>query len=161
MPLAMSPFKAASCRWRNASDPVHQRNNSDCSSGPSSAAASLIFSTALIRGEYHSAIVFVHQSPDGETKNGWDARPHPGLLRPAAQRRRRGIGVERHPQKDEGPVRGGMVAVARTGRCHSYGALDRILNTTFVLSGTPLVNVTVTGVDTRLENERVRVMNPL
>lgn len=43
----------------------------------------------------------------------------------------------------------------------SYGALNRILNTTFDLSGTPLVNVTVTGSDTRLENERVRVMNPL
>ena len=42
--------------------------------------------------------------------------------------------------------------------CHSFAF---ILNTIFVLSGTPFVKMTVTGADTRFENDRLRVMNPL
>jgi hypothetical protein len=37
----------------------------------------------------------------------------------------------------------------------------RILNTTFVLSGMPLVKVTVTAPDSRLEKDNVRVRKPL
>src|SRR5215510_802548 len=61
MPTAMSRFSAARCRCRNASDSIHQRNNSYCSSGSSSAAAALIFSTAVMFQEYYSAMSVVHR----------------------------------------------------------------------------------------------------